>query len=438
MVRRKTKEKRACESPLQPRQNGLKCRKCHAWACSAACGRAVVDLHCCRLTGIVSHECINQSHSEGLGSWSAKGAPRLTQGMGQAMDVRMADMQCDQQSPSGRVACQAALQVVPTTPPAMSNAPMEVETGQPMQIDMATPRAGQVEPEGNAEPPDPTAVVSWSEEQLLELATSLPAMRTIRHQPRGLRHRTCTILKKLLQHHTHCRHQWVKRRDSESFQAELAAARWAWLGPALLVRAYEGGEHADDEGLTPEQRRKPSIEPAGKRATLAETGAWMQLLRMYVRDLLSREVYARGDGTHTLQQSTTLKADTMSAAEAVQAAKLHSEILPDQQAILLSAAGPDTAMCWTAMHKSPTELAQNGQSRMARALRLGATLDLYMCSEEGQRWEYVRANSGDAPVPPVLLQARRSQKQTAPRSPVHSAQAHPAGRELRGHGAPCP
>ena len=36
-------------------------------------------------------------------------------------------------------------------------------------------------------------------------------------------------------------------------QAELAAARWAWLGPTLLVRACDGGEHADDEGPTPRQ-----------------------------------------------------------------------------------------------------------------------------------------------------------------------------------------
>ena len=55
-----------------------------------------------------------------------------------------------------------------------------------MQIDMATPRAGEVESQGDAEAPDPTAVVSWCEERLLELATSLPAMRTIRHQPRVL------------------------------------------------------------------------------------------------------------------------------------------------------------------------------------------------------------------------------------------------------------
>ena len=76
---------------------------------------------------------------------------------------------------------------------------------------------------------------------------------------------------------------------------------WAWLG------------HADNDGLTPGQRRKLSIELAGKRATLAETGARMELLRLYVRDLLSREVDARGDGTHTVQQSTALKADTMRA-----------------------------------------------------------------------------------------------------------------------------
>ena len=141
-----------------------------------------------------------------------------------------------------------------------------------MQIDMATLRAFQVESQGIAEAPDPTAAVSWSGEELLELATSLPAMRSIRHQPRGLRQRTCTILKKLLQHHTHCHHQWIKRRDSEYLQAELAAARWALLGPTLLVRACDGGEHADDEGLTPGQRRKLSIKLVGKRATLAETG----------------------------------------------------------------------------------------------------------------------------------------------------------------------
>ena len=38
-----------------------------------------------------------------------------------------------------------------------------------------------------------------------------------------------------------------KRRDLESFKAELDAARWAWLGPTPLVRAYDGSEYADEQ-----------------------------------------------------------------------------------------------------------------------------------------------------------------------------------------------
>ena len=79
-----------------------------------------------------------------------------------------------------------------------------VEPGQRAQIEMATPREGQAVPQGNADALDPTAVGNWTEERMLELATSLAAMRTIRHQPQGLRQRTCAILKKLLQHHTNC------------------------------------------------------------------------------------------------------------------------------------------------------------------------------------------------------------------------------------------
>ena len=104
-------------------------------------------------------------------------------------------------------------------------------------------------------------------------------------------------------------------RDSEPLKAELAAARWAWLGPTLLVRACDGNEHAVNDGLTPGQRRKVGLESGGRRAALAETGAWTELLRLYVRDMLAREVDARGDGTHTLQPSTTLRADTTRASD---------------------------------------------------------------------------------------------------------------------------
>ena len=201
-----------------------------------------------------------------------------------------------------------------------------VGTGQPTPIDIATPRAGQAESQGSAQAPDPTAVSTWTEERVLELATSLPPMRSTRHQPRGLRQRTCTVFKKLLQHHTHCHHQWIKRRDSASHQADIAAARWAKLGPTLLVRAYDGGERADDDGLTTEQRKKLSIELAGKRAALAETGAWTELLRLYLRDILTREVDPRGDGTHTLQQSTTLKADAMRASDKMDSCNIRAAL----------------------------------------------------------------------------------------------------------------
>ena len=59
---------------------------------------------------------------------------------------------------------------------------------------------------------------------------------------------------------------------------------------------------------------------------MAETGAWTELLRLCVRDLLSREVDARGDGTHTLQQSTTLKADTMRASNKMDSCNIRAAL----------------------------------------------------------------------------------------------------------------
>ena len=70
-----------------------------------------------------------------------------------------------------------------------------------------------------------------------------------------------------------------------------------------------------------------------------------------------------------------LQSRILSAAEAVQAAKLHAELSPEHQAFMLSAGGPGTGTSWTAMQKSPTELAQNAQWRMATALRLVAAPD---------------------------------------------------------------
>ena len=68
-----------------------------------------------------------------------------------------------------------------------------------------------------------------------------------------------------------------------------------------------------------------------------------------------------------------LQSRILSAAEAVQASKLHGDVHPEQQAIMLNAGRPGTGTCWTAMHKSPTELSQSAPWRVATALRLGAT-----------------------------------------------------------------
>ena len=150
------------------------------------------------------------------------GGSAASQNDGQAVEVQMADVQDDKQAQDERVAHQVALQRGPA------------ERGQLTQIDIATPRAGQAELQGNTEAPDPIAVSSWTEERWRRVPSG-----TTRG---GLRQRTYALLKKLLQHHTNCHHQRVKRRDSESLEAELAAARWTWLGPTMLVRAYDGGE----------------------------------------------------------------------------------------------------------------------------------------------------------------------------------------------------
>ena len=122
-----------------------------------------------------------------------------------------------------------------------------------------------------------------------------------------------------------------------------------------------------------------------------------------------------------------LQTRILAAAEAVQAAKLHGEMLLEQQAIMLGAGGPGTGTCWTAMHKSPTELSRNAQWRMTTALRLDAT------PGRGP----ARALCGKAmmgtcasnlcrihPFHPFCCPVRGSQDQTAHCGPTYLAQAH--------------
>ena len=73
-----------------------------------------------------------------------------------------------------------------------------------------------------------------SEDQLLELATLMPAMRTIRDQPRELGQRTSAILKRLLLNHEHCNTQWVQGDLSGGVHSGKLA-----LGPTLLALRWQ-------------------------------------------------------------------------------------------------------------------------------------------------------------------------------------------------------
>ena len=98
--------------------------------------------------------------------------------------------------------------------------------------------------------------------------------------------------------------------------------------------------------MTSRQRRKWSIELAAKRAVLAETGAWMELLRPHVRDLLSHVVDARGDGTHTLQEGTTLKADTMRASDKMDSCNIRAAL----QILQVNTRAPPTSQTAAEVH----------------------------------------------------------------------------------------
>ena len=131
---------------------------------------------------------------------------------------------------------------------------------------MATPRAGEVGVAGQCRtPPIPL-------QRSAGLKSSYWSWR--RHcrrcEPSGTsrgyqRQRTCTKTREVAAAPpAFATTNGSKRGDAESHQDELAAAGWACLGPTLLVRAQDGGEHADDEGLTPGQRRKLSTDLADR------------------------------------------------------------------------------------------------------------------------------------------------------------------------------
>ena len=150
------------------------------------CDRGVAVLQICRMTGVATHECRSQSGAEGFNSQAATGTPRLTQNLGQASDVQMANVQCDDEVPCERVAHQVTLPEMPVALFAAGAEPIDVETGQLLPFDMVTPRCGPLVQEVNKGAKKNETVVTWTDEQLLEMATSLPARQMIRHQSRGL------------------------------------------------------------------------------------------------------------------------------------------------------------------------------------------------------------------------------------------------------------
>ena len=90
-----------------------------------------MDLQSCWMTGVASLESQSQSCSEGSRSLATSAIPRLTSSLGQAVDVQMTVVHCD------KVVATAALH--PNSP-----VPMDVEAGQLVPIDMATPRSGRM------------------------------------------------------------------------------------------------------------------------------------------------------------------------------------------------------------------------------------------------------------------------------------------------------
>ena len=184
------------------------------------------------LPHVASHECQSQSRSQGLGSWAVKGTTRLTQGMEEAMDVQMADVQiaavqCDPQPPSDRV------QVVPKTPHHAGGA--HGGGNGTADAGLAWPHRVPARRGRKAKPQIP---LQWSAGRRAAIGACGVTAGHANHQALVVGSEAKYVHDS--QEAATTPHALppprVKQRDSESLQAELAAARWAWLGPTLLVR----------------------------------------------------------------------------------------------------------------------------------------------------------------------------------------------------------
>ena len=100
MTRRRTRcEKwenevcRVCDKVMEHRQSGRICVKCRAWACTAPCEQALVDMCCCRMSGVASHVPKSRAHSQGISGSADESSQTLTQDKQWVTDVQKSEQQ---------------------------------------------------------------------------------------------------------------------------------------------------------------------------------------------------------------------------------------------------------------------------------------------------------------------------------------------------------
>ena len=100
MTRRRTRGEtwdnevcRVCEKVMEHRQNGHTCVKCRAWACTAPCERALVEMRCCRMSDVASHVPKSRTYYQGIGCSADESSQRMTQDKQWVTDVQKSEQQ---------------------------------------------------------------------------------------------------------------------------------------------------------------------------------------------------------------------------------------------------------------------------------------------------------------------------------------------------------
>lgn len=124
--------------------------------------------------------------------------------------------------------------------------------------------------------------------ELLQMATAIPAVRTVKHLNMRLRKRVAPILQNSIDRMAWATEKRMKHPSEASRVAELEASRWAWLAPTLIKRAaylQQEEEEADPADGAVNQLRKRSRQLVKDRLLKAEMNEWEELLRDYVDEM---------------------------------------------------------------------------------------------------------------------------------------------------------